>query len=124
MIYAYCLLIAGHCGERSQKTKRDVTLMKPAYKTDLFDDPCYINTQALQSAACTARAAAAAQGHGSPLHHASRCLLLYGIFLCFEKRGLLSHGQRAFGFPIRNTEFVCVFKFKNDFQIQDKDEKC
>uniref|UniRef100_A0A8B9QZX0 SHC adaptor protein 4 n=1 Tax=Anas platyrhynchos TaxID=8839 RepID=A0A8B9QZX0_ANAPL len=60
----------GHCGERSQKTKRDVTLMKPAYKTDLFDDPCYINTQALQSAACTARAAAAAQGHGSPLHHA------------------------------------------------------
>ncbi|XP_047908282.1 SHC-transforming protein 4 isoform X3 [Anser cygnoides] len=59
----------GHCGERSQKTKRDATLLKPAYKTDLFDDPCYINTQALQSAACTARGTAAAHGHGSPLHH-------------------------------------------------------
>lgn len=115
MICAYCLLIAGHCGERSQKTKRDVTLLKPAYKTDLFDDPCYINTQALQSAACTARATAAAQGHGSPLHHASRCLLLYGVFLCFEKRGLLSHGQReSFWFPHKKYR-VCVC-----FQIQER----
>ncbi|XP_013812756.1 SHC-transforming protein 4 isoform X1 [Apteryx mantelli] len=60
----------GNGGERSQKTKKDATLLKPAYKTDLFDDPCYINTQTLQSAVCTARSTAAAQTHGSPLHHA------------------------------------------------------
>ncbi|NXC45113.1 SHC4 protein, partial [Penelope pileata] len=59
----------GPCGERSQKTKKDAALLKSAYKTDLFDDPCYINTQALQSAVCTARGTAATQIHGSPLSH-------------------------------------------------------
>ncbi|XP_027744788.1 SHC-transforming protein 4 [Empidonax traillii] len=59
----------GNCDERSQKTKKEATVLKPAYKADLFDDPCYINTQALQPAACPARgtAAAAAQSQGSPL---------------------------------------------------------
>ncbi|NXX15597.1 SHC4 protein, partial [Podargus strigoides] len=60
----------GNCGERSQQTKREATLLKPAYKTDLFDDPCYINTQTLQSAACTARGTATTQIHGSPLRQA------------------------------------------------------
>ncbi|XP_010163278.1 SHC-transforming protein 4 isoform X2 [Antrostomus carolinensis] len=60
----------GNCGERSQKTKKEATLLKPAYKTDLFDDPCYINTQTLQSAVCTARGTATAQIHGSPLRQA------------------------------------------------------
>ncbi|KAM8804579.1 SHC-transforming protein 4 [Eudromia elegans] len=57
-------------GERAQRTKKDAMLLKPAYRTDLFDDPCYINTQTLQPAACTARGTAMAQAHGSPLHHA------------------------------------------------------
>ncbi|NXS07292.1 SHC4 protein, partial [Neodrepanis coruscans] len=60
----------GNCDERSQKTKKEATLLKPAYKTDLFDDPCYINTQSLQSAVCTARGTATAQTHGSPLRQA------------------------------------------------------
>uniref|UniRef100_A0A8C5TCV8 SHC adaptor protein 4 n=1 Tax=Malurus cyaneus samueli TaxID=2593467 RepID=A0A8C5TCV8_9PASS len=33
----------------SQKTIKEATSLKPAYKADLFDDPCYINTQSLQS---------------------------------------------------------------------------
>ncbi|XP_065544237.1 SHC-transforming protein 4 isoform X5 [Lathamus discolor] len=60
----------GNCVERSQKTKKEATLLKPAYKTDLFDDPCYINTQTLQSAVCTARGTATIQTHGSPLRQA------------------------------------------------------
>ncbi|NXA47351.1 SHC4 protein, partial [Nothocercus julius] len=60
----------GNGGERAQKTKKDAALLKPAYRTDLFDDPCYINTQPLQPAVCTARGTATAQAHGSPLHHA------------------------------------------------------
>lgn len=50
----------------------------------------------------------------------------YTVSFCALKRGDFSAmgKEKAFGFPIRNTEFVCVFKFKNDFQIQDKDEKC
>ncbi|NWI08389.1 SHC4 protein, partial [Crypturellus soui] len=60
----------GNGGERAQKTKKDATLLKPAYRTHLFDDPCYINTQTLQPAVCTARGTATAQAHGSPLHHA------------------------------------------------------
>uniref|UniRef100_A0A8C0C1V6 SHC adaptor protein 4 n=1 Tax=Buteo japonicus TaxID=224669 RepID=A0A8C0C1V6_9AVES len=69
-ICAYYILIAGNCGERSQKTKKEATLLKPAYKTDLFDDPCYINTQTVQSAVCTARGTTTAQIHGSPLRQA------------------------------------------------------
>ncbi|XP_010075440.1 PREDICTED: SHC-transforming protein 4 [Pterocles gutturalis] len=61
----------GNCGERSQKTKKEATFLKPAYKTDLFDDPCYINTQTLPSAVCTARGTASTQIHGSPLRQAS-----------------------------------------------------
>ncbi|XP_052664327.1 SHC-transforming protein 4 isoform X3 [Harpia harpyja] len=60
----------GNCGERSQKTKKEATLLKPAYKTDLFDDPCYINTQTVQSAVCTARGTATAQIHGTLLRQA------------------------------------------------------
>uniref|UniRef100_A0A8C3VIZ1 SHC adaptor protein 4 n=1 Tax=Catharus ustulatus TaxID=91951 RepID=A0A8C3VIZ1_CATUS len=60
-----------HCSvsmHLSQKAIKEATSLKPAYKADLFDDPCYINTQSLQSAACAARgAAAAAQIPGSPL---------------------------------------------------------
>ncbi|XP_051484671.1 SHC-transforming protein 4 isoform X2 [Apus apus] len=56
----------GNCGERSWKTKKEAPLLKPAYKTDIFDDPCYINTQTLQSAVCTARGTATTQTHGSP----------------------------------------------------------
>uniref|UniRef100_A0A8D2PSZ6 SHC adaptor protein 4 n=1 Tax=Zosterops lateralis melanops TaxID=1220523 RepID=A0A8D2PSZ6_ZOSLA len=66
-ICAYYVLIAGNCDERSQKTIKEATSLKPAYKADLFDDPCYINTQSLQSAACAAQGAAAAQIPGSPL---------------------------------------------------------
>lgn len=86
--------------------KKEATLLKPAYKTDLFDDPCYINTQTVQSAVCTARGTATAQIHGSPLRQASRFPLQYYIFLSFEKRGVLSSVcmEKDFGFPIRNIE--------------------
>ncbi|KAG6939703.1 SHC adaptor protein 4 [Chelydra serpentina] len=59
----------GNYGERSLKAKKDVSLLKPACKMDLFDDPCYINTQTLQTAAYTARALASTQIYGSPLCH-------------------------------------------------------
>ncbi|NWW78665.1 SHC4 protein, partial [Climacteris rufus] len=57
----------GNCDERSQKTIKEATLLKPASRADLFDDPCYVNTQSLQSAACTARGTASAQIPSSPL---------------------------------------------------------
>ncbi|NXG13288.1 SHC4 protein, partial [Grallaria varia] len=57
----------GNCDERSQKTKKEAPLLKPAYKTDLFDDPCYINTQPPQPAVSTAHGTAAAPSQGSPL---------------------------------------------------------
>ncbi|NXO07113.1 SHC4 protein, partial [Oriolus oriolus] len=60
----------GNCDERSQKTIKEATSLKPAYKADLFDDPCYINTQSLQPAACAARGPATAQIPGSPLRQA------------------------------------------------------
>ncbi|NXT97812.1 SHC4 protein, partial [Buphagus erythrorhynchus] len=63
-------ITVGNCDERSQKTIKEATSLKPPYKADLFDDPCYINTQSLQSAACAARGPAAAQIPGSPLHQA------------------------------------------------------
>ncbi|XP_050834595.1 SHC-transforming protein 4 isoform X2 [Serinus canaria] len=59
----------GNCDERSQKTIKEATSLKPAYKADLFDDPCYINTQSLHSA-CAARCPAPAQIPGSPLRQA------------------------------------------------------
>ncbi|XP_053896940.1 SHC-transforming protein 4 isoform X2 [Malaclemys terrapin pileata] len=59
----------GNYGERSLKAKKDVSLPKPACKMDLFDDPCYINTQTLQTTAYTARGLASAQVYGSPLCH-------------------------------------------------------
>ncbi|XP_038003410.1 SHC-transforming protein 4 isoform X2 [Motacilla alba alba] len=60
----------GNGDERSQKTIKEAPSLKPAYKADLFDDPCYINTQSLQSAACAARGPATAQIPGSPLRQA------------------------------------------------------
>ncbi|NWH79479.1 SHC4 protein, partial [Piaya cayana] len=61
---------AGNCGERLQKTKKEAMSLKPAYKPDLFDDPCYINTQTLQSTVGTAHGAGTTQTHGSPLRQA------------------------------------------------------
>ncbi|NXN98905.1 SHC4 protein, partial [Rhinopomastus cyanomelas] len=60
----------GSCGGRLQQTKKEAALLKPAYKTDLFDDPCYVNTQTLQSTLCAARATAAPPIHESPLRQA------------------------------------------------------
>uniref|UniRef100_A0A8C5TAD8 SHC adaptor protein 4 n=1 Tax=Malurus cyaneus samueli TaxID=2593467 RepID=A0A8C5TAD8_9PASS len=57
---------------KNQYCSVKATSLKPAYKADLFDDPCYINTQSLQSAACAARATATAQIPGSLLRQASR----------------------------------------------------
>ncbi|CAM4636197.1 unnamed protein product [Caretta caretta] len=59
----------GNYGERSLTAKKDVSLLKPACKMDLFDDPCYINTQTLQTTAYTARGLASPQIYGSPLCH-------------------------------------------------------
>uniref|UniRef100_A0A8C5T974 SHC adaptor protein 4 n=1 Tax=Malurus cyaneus samueli TaxID=2593467 RepID=A0A8C5T974_9PASS len=50
-----------YCSVSTSSTIKEATSLKPAYKADLFDDPCYINTQSLQSAACAARATATAQ---------------------------------------------------------------
>ncbi|KFV64892.1 SHC-transforming protein 4 [Dryobates pubescens] len=69
-IYQNCPEDNKTVGERSHKAKKEGTLLKPAYKPDLFDDPCYINTQTLPSAVCTARGTATTQIHGSPLRQA------------------------------------------------------
>uniref|UniRef100_A0A8D0H328 SHC adaptor protein 4 n=1 Tax=Sphenodon punctatus TaxID=8508 RepID=A0A8D0H328_SPHPU len=60
-----------NCGERSLKAK-DAALLKTACKVDLFDDPCYINTQTLQTTACVAYGLASAQVYASPVRHASK----------------------------------------------------
>ncbi|XP_043349957.1 SHC-transforming protein 4 isoform X2 [Dermochelys coriacea] len=59
----------GNYGERSQTAKKDVSLLKPACKMDLFDDPSYINTRTLKTTAYTARGLASAQIYGNPLCH-------------------------------------------------------
>uniref|UniRef100_A0A8C0QP83 SHC adaptor protein 4 n=1 Tax=Chelonoidis abingdonii TaxID=106734 RepID=A0A8C0QP83_CHEAB len=61
----YCLV--SNYGERSLKAKKDVSLLKPACKMDLFDDPCYINTQTLQ----TARGLASAKVYGTAQQRAA-----------------------------------------------------
>ncbi|XP_024604637.1 SHC-transforming protein 4 isoform X2 [Neophocaena asiaeorientalis asiaeorientalis] len=51
-VYENCLeqsRAIGNAHERGVQSQRDTSLMKPACRVDLFDDPCYINTQTLQS---------------------------------------------------------------------------
>lgn len=52
----------------------DAALMKHACRVDLFDDPCYVNTQALQSTRGYAANQSSIQPHGSTWHIGSKCL--------------------------------------------------
>ncbi|XP_074150555.1 SHC-transforming protein 4 isoform X3 [Sminthopsis crassicaudata] len=58
----------GSISERVVKTQRDPSLTKHRCRVDLFDDPCYINTQAFQMAVCPSGNQDPAQILGSPLH--------------------------------------------------------
>ncbi|XP_032479985.1 SHC-transforming protein 4 isoform X2 [Phocoena sinus] len=63
-VYENCLeqsRAIGNAHERGVQSQRDTSLMKPACRVDLFDDPCYINTQTLQSTLGSA-------GNQSPAH--------------------------------------------------------
>ncbi|XP_059861175.1 SHC-transforming protein 4 isoform X1 [Delphinus delphis] len=63
-VYENCLeqsRAIGNAHERGVQSRRDTSLMKPACRVDLFDDPCYINTQTLQSTLGSA-------GNQSPAH--------------------------------------------------------
>ncbi|XP_066885317.1 SHC-transforming protein 4 isoform X1 [Kogia breviceps] len=61
---AYDYLGSAH--ERGVQSQRDVSLMKPTCRVDLFDDPCYINTQSLQSTLGSAGNQSPAHPLGSP----------------------------------------------------------
>ncbi|XP_006168842.1 SHC-transforming protein 4 isoform X1 [Tupaia chinensis] len=70
-VYENCLergLAVGNAHERGLQSQREASLMKHTCRVDLFDDPCYINTQALQSTLSSARNQSSAQ-LGSPWHH-------------------------------------------------------
>ncbi|XP_047398367.1 SHC-transforming protein 4 [Sciurus carolinensis] len=58
----------GNAHERGVQCQRDASLMKHTCRVDLFDDPCYINTQALQSTFGSARNQNSAQPLGSSWH--------------------------------------------------------
>ncbi|XP_029431394.1 SHC-transforming protein 4-like [Rhinatrema bivittatum] len=69
-IYENCLerKTIGNSGEQSPKTKEDITLLTSKCRSDLFDDPCYMNTQTLPDKVCP-KSAVVAQIYGSPQHH-------------------------------------------------------
>uniref|UniRef100_G3WRT7 SHC adaptor protein 4 n=1 Tax=Sarcophilus harrisii TaxID=9305 RepID=G3WRT7_SARHA len=70
-VYENCLepsRAIGSISERVVKTQRDPSLTKHRCRVDLFDDPCYINTQAFQTAVCPSGNQDPAQILGSPLH--------------------------------------------------------
>ncbi|XP_062947832.1 SHC-transforming protein 4 [Cynocephalus volans] len=58
----------GNDHARGAQSQRDSLLMKHTCRLDLFDDPCYINTQALQSTLGSARNQCSAQALVSPWH--------------------------------------------------------
>ncbi|KAM9090325.1 LOW QUALITY PROTEIN: SHC-transforming protein 4 [Megaptera novaeangliae] len=68
-VYENCLeqsRAIGNAHERGIQSQRDTSLMKPACRVDLFDDPCYINTQTLQSTLGSAGNQSPAHPLGSP----------------------------------------------------------
>ncbi|XP_076983933.1 SHC-transforming protein 4 [Tamandua tetradactyla] len=70
-VYENCLeqsRAIGNVHDRGLQSQRDAPLMKHTCRVDLFDDPCYINTQALQSVLGSARNQTSAQ-LGSPCHY-------------------------------------------------------
>ncbi|XP_037689964.1 SHC-transforming protein 4 [Choloepus didactylus] len=70
-VYENCLeqsRAIGNIHDRGVQSPRDASLMKHTCRVDLFDDPCYINTQALQSALGSARNQSSAQPLGSQWH--------------------------------------------------------
>ncbi|XP_044515988.1 SHC-transforming protein 4 [Gracilinanus agilis] len=72
-VYENCLepsKAIGSISERIVKTQRDPPLTKHRCRVDLFDDPCYINTQPFQTAIWPGNQDPA-QGLGSPLHGAT-----------------------------------------------------
>ncbi|KAM7158523.1 SHC-transforming protein 4 [Molossus nigricans] len=71
-VYENCLeqsRAVGNAHERATQAQRDALLMQHAGRGDLFDDPCYINTQALHCALGSARNQSPAQLPGSLWHH-------------------------------------------------------
>ncbi|ELK05436.1 SHC-transforming protein 4 [Pteropus alecto] len=66
-VEAVCQL-TGNAHEREVQYQRDTSLMKHTCRVDLFDDPCYINTQALQSTLGSARNQSSDHSLGSPWH--------------------------------------------------------
>lgn len=68
------LLATGNAQERGAQSQRDASAMKHMFRVDLFDDPCYINTQALQST--LAGNQSSAHPLGSPWHQESKWLLI------------------------------------------------
>lgn len=70
-IYENCLehhTPLGDSASSSHKREHDESLVMSTGKSDLFDDPCYINTQALQKTACPPKRAVCKQLCESPQH--------------------------------------------------------
>uniref|UniRef100_A0A452QK55 SHC adaptor protein 4 n=1 Tax=Ursus americanus TaxID=9643 RepID=A0A452QK55_URSAM len=70
-VYENCLeqnRAIGNAPERGVQSHRDASLMKHACRVDFFNDPCYINTQALQSTLGSAPDQSSAHPPGSPWH--------------------------------------------------------
>lgn len=70
-VYENCLeqsRAIGNTHERGVPFPREASLMKHTCRVDLFDDPCYINTQALQSTLGCARDQSSGQPPGNSWH--------------------------------------------------------
>lgn len=68
----HCLLLTTPGVPRERGIQGDASPMKHSCRADLFDDPCYVNTQALQSARGYAGNQSSTQG--STWHLGSKCL--------------------------------------------------
>ena len=79
----WSLLTAGNAHERGVPSQREASLMKHSCRADLFDDPCYINTQALRSTLGPAGNQSSPHPLGSPWPQESKWLLFDSMsFLC------------------------------------------
>ncbi|XP_032712442.1 SHC-transforming protein 4 [Lontra canadensis] len=70
-VYENCLeqsRAIGNAPERGVQSHRDASLMKQTCQVDFFNDPCYINTQALQSRLGSTPNQGSAHPLGSPWH--------------------------------------------------------
>lgn len=88
------LTTAGISHERGMQS--DAPSLRHFWRVDLFDDPCYVNTQAFQSTHSYAGNQSSTLAQGSPWHLESKCLPTTCIhFLVLWQQATTNHCARC-----------------------------